>query len=197
MIGTGSDHVREKDGIWAVLAWMSILANANKYADKSQEPFISVKDIVQKHWLTYGRHFYCRYDYEGVDSDAANQVMDLIRKEYVSSDTVVLEPDASGIELVEGVEFSYTDPVDGTTTDNQGLILNFKYPSGDPARVVFRLSGTGSAGATILMYLERYEKDKAVHDQSAPIALRGLAERALALVRLKEITGRDAPTVIT
>jgi phosphoglucomutase len=106
LIGTGSDHVREKDGIWAVLAWMSILANANKCADENQEPFISVKDIVQKHWLTYGRHFYCRYDYEGVDSDAANQVMDLIRKEYVSSDKVVLEPDASGIELVEGVEFS-------------------------------------------------------------------------------------------
>jgi phosphoglucomutase len=77
------------------------------------------------------------------------------------------------------------------------LILNFKYPSGDPARVVFRLSGTGSAGATIRMYLERYEKDRALHDQSAPAALRDLAERALGLVHMKDITGRDAPTVIT
>ncbi len=105
-IGTGSDHVREKDGIWAVLAWMSILAKANECAAETEQPFVSVKDIVRKHWATYGRHFYCRYDYEGVDSDAANKVMDLIRKEYVTSDKVALKPDISGIELVEGVEFS-------------------------------------------------------------------------------------------
>lgn len=91
----------------------------------------------------------------------------------------------------------YTDPVDGTTTDKQGLILNFKYPSGDPARVVFRLSGTGSAGATIRMYIERYEKDVSQHNQSAPVALRDLAERAIELVRMKDLTGRDSPTVIT
>lgn len=91
----------------------------------------------------------------------------------------------------------YTDPVDGSTTNKQGLTLNFKYPSGDAARVVFRLSGTGSAGATIRMYLERYEKDTSLHDQAAPVALKSLADRALALVKMKDITGRDAPTVIT
>jgi len=184
--GTGSDHVREKDGVWAVLAWMSIVAKANEDPEKPR--FVGVKEIVDNHWAKYGRHFYCRYDYENVDSDAANKVIDLIRKQYVYGDKATVEPDDSGIVFVDGVEFSYTDPVDGTTTDKQGLILNFKYPSGDPARVVFRLSGTGSAGATIRMYIERYEKDVSQHNQSAPVALRGLAERALELVRMKDLT---------
>ena len=92
---------------------------------------------------------------------------------------------------------SYTDPVDGSQTSNQGLILNFQLPSGDPARVVFRLSGTGSAGATIRMYLEQYEKDESKHDISAPKALEDLADEALRLVQMEKLTGRDAPTVIT
>jgi phosphoglucomutase len=92
---------------------------------------------------------------------------------------------------------SYTDPVDGATTDKQGLILKFEYPNGDPARVVFRLSGTGSSGATIRMYLERYEKDVAKHGEAAPVALKSLADRALGLVRMEQLTGRDSPTVIT
>jgi phosphoglucomutase len=91
----------------------------------------------------------------------------------------------------------YTDPVDGSTTSNQGLILNFEYGNGDTARVVFRLSGTGSAGATIRMYLEKYEKDESKHGQSAPAALKSLAQRAIGLVQLEQLTGRDAPTVIT
>ena len=91
----------------------------------------------------------------------------------------------------------YTDPVDGSTTSNQGLILSFEDANGDPARVVFRLSGTGSAGATIRMYLEKYEKDPTKHGQAAPVALRTLAERAISLVQLQQLTGRDAPTVIT
>jgi len=92
---------------------------------------------------------------------------------------------------------SYTDPVDGSKTSNQGLILNFQLSSGDPARVVFRLSGTGSAGATVRMYLEQYEKDTSKHDISAPVALKDLAEEALRLVQMEKTTGRDAPTVIT
>jgi phosphoglucomutase len=91
----------------------------------------------------------------------------------------------------------YTDPVDGSTTSNQGLILNFEYPNSDPARVVFRLSGTGSAGATVRMYLEKYEKNAAKHGEAAPVALKSLAERALGLVQMKQLTSRDAPTVIT
>jgi len=194
--GTGSDHVREKDGLWAVLAWMSILSKANEGVAEG-EPLVGVREIVAKHWARYGRHFYCRYDYEGVDSGDANEVMDLIRKKYVNGDSASFEASELGIKLDEAVEFSYTDPVDGSQTSSQGLILNFQLASGDPARVVFRLSGTGSAGATIRMYLEQYEKDASKHDMSAPFFLKGLAEEALTLVQMKKTTGRDAPTVIT
>lgn len=191
--GTGSDHVREKDGLWAVLAWMSILSKANEGVADG-EALVGVKDIVTNHWAKYGRHFYCRYDYEGVDSDDANQVMDAIREKFVDGD---ISSSGSDIKLVDAVEFSYTDPVDGAQTSKQGLILSFQLPSGDPARVVFRLSGTGSAGATIRMYLEQYEKDPSKHDASAPVALNDLAEEALKLVQMEEMTGRNAPTVIT
>jgi phosphoglucomutase len=91
----------------------------------------------------------------------------------------------------------YTDPVDGSTTSNQGLVLSFEYGTGDAARVVFRLSGTGSAGATIRMYLEKYEKDKANHDKAAPVILKSLADRAISLVQLHRLTGRESPSVIT
>lgn len=194
--GTGSDHVREKDGLWAVLAWMSILSKANEEVEDG-DTLVGVNDIVTSHWEKYGRHFYCRYDYEGVDSDAANQVMDEIRERFVNGDTAPLEANDSGVTLVDAVEFSYTDPVDGSQTSKQGLILNFELPTGDPARVVFRLSGTGSAGATIRMYLEQYEKDSSKHGMSAPAALKVLAEEALRIVQMEKITGRDSPTVTT
>jgi len=194
--GTGSDHIREKDGLWAVLAWMSILMKANENVPEG-DPFIGVKEIVVNHWAKYGRHFYCRYDYEAIEVNAANEVMDFIRSQFVNGEIVSSPDNASGISLVDGVEFSYTDPVDGSQTSKQGLILNFQYAAGESARVIFRLSGTGSAGATIRMYIERYEKDPAMHNESAPLALKSLADSALALVRMKQFTGRDAPTVIT
>ncbi|CAJ1911933.1 unnamed protein product [Cylindrotheca closterium] len=194
--GTGSDHIREKDGLWAMLAWVSILMDANKDVAEG-EPLVSVQDVVSNHWSKYGRHFYCRYDYEAVDSDAANKMMDLIRTELVAGDVSSIGADDSGIKIVSGEEFSYIDPVDGSTTSKQGLILQFEFENGDPARAVFRLSGTGSAGATIRMYLEKFEKDESKHGEAAPVALRSLADRAIGLVQLKQITGRDAPTVIT
>mmetsp|Transcript_19069 Transcript_19069/g.23470 ORF Transcript_19069/g.23470 Transcript_19069/m.23470 type:complete len:648 (+) Transcript_19069:295-2238(+) len=194
--GTGSDHIREKDGLWAVLAWMSILMKANENTPAGQE-LVSVKDIVKRHWEKYGRHFYCRYDYEAVESDAANKMMDLIRDSFVSGDLSSVPVDDLGIQLVDAVEFAYTDPVDGTETSKQGLIMTFEYPSGDASRVIFRLSGTGSAGATIRMYLEKFEKDTSKHDESAPAALKSLADRAVALVKMEELTGRKEPTVIT
>jgi phosphoglucomutase len=194
--GTGSDHIREKDGLWAVLAWMSILMKANENVPAG-ERLVGVEDIVTKHWSKYGRHFYCRYDYEAVASDAANQVMDLIRDQFVQGDCASVADDDSGIKLRGAEEFSYSDPVDGTKTSNQGLILSFEYSNGDTARAVFRLSGTGSAGATIRMYLEKYEKDESKHGEAAPVALKGLADRAIRLVTMQELTGRDAPTVIT
>lgn len=192
--GTGSDHIREKDGLWAVLAWMSILMKANENVPEG-EPLVSVKDIVTNHWAKYGRHFYCRYDFEAVESDAANEVMDLIRDSFIAGD--ISSGDAGDIELIDAEEFGYTDPVDGSQTSKQGLILQFKYPTGDTARVIFRLSGTGSAGATIRMYLEKFEKDTSKHGESAPVALKTLADRALALVKMVELTGRESPTVIT
>lgn len=192
--GTGSDHIREKDGLWAALAWMSILMEANT-STGSAESLVTVRDIVEKHWAKYGRHFYCRYDYEGVDSLAANKVMDLVRDELVDCDTSKF--DDSGIRLVHANEFSYTDPVDGSVASKQGLVLSFRYPNGDEARVVFRLSGTGSAGATIRMYLEKFEPDTTKHGESAPSALKSLAQRALEIVKMKELTGRSSPTVIT
>jgi phosphoglucomutase len=192
--GTGSDHIREKDGLWAVLAWMSIIMENNKNNDGQM---VSVQDIVTKHWAKYGRHFYCRYDYEAVDSEAANQVMDLIRQEFVQGDLTSIDSDESGIQLIKAEEFSYTDPVDGSKANNQGLILSFVYSDGATARVVFRLSGTGSSGATVRMYLEKFERDIAYHSESAPNMLQTLANRALRLVRMEELTGRNSPTVIT
>mmetsp|Transcript_12028 Transcript_12028/g.18455 ORF Transcript_12028/g.18455 Transcript_12028/m.18455 type:complete len:644 (+) Transcript_12028:97-2028(+) len=194
--GTGSDHIREKDGLWAVLAWMSILMKANE-ATEDGAPLVSVKDVVTRHWAKYGRHFYCRYDYEAVDSGAANKMMDLIREQYVSGDVSNAKDDGSGIKLVAAEEFGYTDPVDGSETSKQGLILSFEYANGDSARVVFRLSGTGSAGATIRMYLEKYEKDTTNHGEAAPNMLKSLADRAIGLVQMLELTGREEPTVIT
>lgn len=194
--GTGGDHVREKDGLWAAIAWMSILMEANK--DTAEDaPLVSVSDIVKAHWKTYGRHYYCRYDYEGVASDAADRVMDLIRNDFVSGDLSSLSDRESGIKLVGAEEFEYTDPVDGSRATNQGLVLAFEYSNGDTARVVFRLSGTGSAGATIRMYLEKFEPDTTKHDEAAPVALKTLADRAVALVQMQELTGRESPTVIT
>jgi phosphoglucomutase len=192
--GTGSDHIREKDGLWAVLAWMSILMKAN---EKNDGTLVSVKDVVTKHWAKYGRHFYCRYDYEAVDSGAANEVMDLIREKFVNGDIAAVDDDGSGVTLVSAEEFGYTDPVDGSKASKQGLILGFEYPNGATARVVFRLSGTGSAGATVRMYLEKFEKDTANHGATAPSILRSLADRALSLVKMQELTGRATPTVIT
>mmetsp|Transcript_15726 Transcript_15726/g.17456 ORF Transcript_15726/g.17456 Transcript_15726/m.17456 type:complete len:380 (+) Transcript_15726:298-1437(+) len=200
--GTGSDHIREKDGLWAVLAWMSILMKANQDNRTNLDaPLVSVNDIVTKHWNKYGRHFYCRYDYEAVDSDAANEMMDLIRNQYVNAaatDGTITDKDEESIQLIAAEEFGYTDPVDGSQALQQGLILSFQYKeTGDTARVVFRLSGTGSAGATIRMYLEKYEKDTKNHDKAAPLILKPLADRAISLVQLSQLTGRDAPTVIT
>lgn len=132
-----------------------------------------------------------------MDSDAANKMMDLIREKYVQGDLSAIAEDPSGIKLVSAEEFGYTDPVDGSITSKQGLVLFFRYANADDARVVFRLSGTGSAGATIRMYLEKYEKDKAKYGEAAPAALKGLADRAIALTQLQELTGRESPSVIT
>jgi len=177
--GTGSDHVREKDGLWAVLFWLNLLAIRGE----------SVESIVRSHWQTYGRNYYTRHDYEGVDAQRAEGLMDRLRGQLDG-----LRGQGLGSRVVQYADdFAYTDPVDGSTAEGQGIRVGF----GDGSRIVFRLSGTGTEGATLRIYLESYEPDAARHDQDTQEALADLIEIAGAISELRERTGRDAPTVIT
>uniref|UniRef100_A0A674PE01 EF-hand calcium binding domain 7 n=1 Tax=Takifugu rubripes TaxID=31033 RepID=A0A674PE01_TAKRU len=145
--GTGSDHIREKDGLWAVLAWLSILAVRKQ----------SVEDIMKDHWQKFGRNFFTRYDYEEVDSDAANKMIKDLEKAMFDP-SFIGKKFSSGdksYEVAVADNFAYTDPVDGSVSKNQGLRIIFS----DGSRIIFRLSGTGSAGATIRLYIDSYEKD--------------------------------------
>jgi phosphoglucomutase len=189
--GTGSNHVREKDGLWAVLAWLSILADANK--DTPVGSLVSVEDIVRSHWATYGRNFYCRYDYENVDSAAAEAMMAHLRS-LVAGGPSAVGPLPGGYALAVADEFCYTDPVDGSVSARQGL----RFIMADGSRVVYRLSGTGSVGATVRVYIEKYEPDAAKHDTPTADALGDLVTIATAtLGRVEHFTGRAQPTVIT
>jgi len=187
--GTGSDHVREKDGLWAVLAWLSILAYRNKDVPVGGR-LVSVKDVVEEHWAEYGRNFFSRYDYEGCDTDAANAMMDHVRGVIAASPPGT---EIGGYEVAIADEFSYTDPVDGSVASKQGLRFVFT----DGSRIIFRLSGTGSSGATVRMYIEQFEADAAKQGADAQEALGGIIQTALEMSKLQEFTGRDAPTVIT
>ncbi|XP_068651914.1 phosphoglucomutase, chloroplastic isoform X1 [Aristolochia californica] len=187
--GTGSDHIREKDGIWAVLAWLSIIAYRNK-DKKVGERLVSVADVVKEHWATFGRNFFSRYDYEECESEGANQMMGYLR-ELVSKSK---PGDKYGsYELKFADDFTYTDPVDGSVASKQGIRFVFT----DGSRIIFRLSGTGSAGATIRIYVEQYEGDVSKHELDAQDALKPLIGIALSISKLKEFTGREKPTVIT
>ncbi|KAI8020971.1 Phosphoglucomutase, cytoplasmic [Camellia lanceoleosa] len=193
--GTGSDHIREKDGIWAVLAWLSIIAYKNK-DNLSGGKLVTVEDIVRQHWAIYGRHYYTRYDYENVDAGAAKDLMACLVK--LQSDLTEVNKIVKGIRsdvsnVVNADEFEYKDPVDGSISKHQGI----RYLFGDGSRLVFRLSGTGSEGATIRLYIEQYEKDPSKIGRDSQEALGPLVEVALKLSKMEEFTGRSAPTVIT
>ncbi|MDJ0702163.1 MAG: alpha-D-glucose phosphate-specific phosphoglucomutase [Leptolyngbyaceae cyanobacterium MO_188.B28] len=177
--GTGSNHVREKDGLWAILFWLNILAAKQQ----------SVEEIVKEHWRTYGRNYYSRHDYEGVETAGANQLMENLRAAL---------PSLSGKQLGQykvkyADDFSYTDPVDGSVSQKQGIRIGFT----DGSRIVFRLSGTGTKGATLRVYLESYEPDSAKHDLDTQQSLAPLIQLAEELAKICELTGRDKPTVIT
>ncbi|MDA0672087.1 MAG: alpha-D-glucose phosphate-specific phosphoglucomutase [Cyanobacteria bacterium] len=177
--GTGSNHVREKDGLWAVLFWLNILAVRKQ----------SVEEIVKDHWATYGRNIYSRHDYEEVASDRANDLMDTLRGKLSS-----LPGQTLGRYTVDYADdFSYTDPVDGSVSSKQGVRIGFT----DGSRIVFRLSGTGTQGATLRLYLESYEADPAKHDQDPQDALGDLIQIADEVAQIQAKTGRDRPTVIT
>nr|CRH07944.1 Phosphoglucomutase [Candidatus Magnetococcus massalia] len=177
--GTGSDHVREKDGLWAVLFWLNILAVRKQ----------SVEQIVQDLWTNYGRTFYSRHDYEGIDSDAANTLMSDLRASLDSLAGNRYE----GRTVEKGDEFSYTDPINGERTEKQGVRVLFR----DGSRIIFRLSGTGTSGATLRIYLERFEPKADEHNKDAQDALADLIRIADELAGIKRLTGRDTPTVIT
>jgi phosphoglucomutase len=177
--GTGSNHVREKDGLWAVLFWLNILAVRRQ----------SVEEILAEHWVRFGRNFYSRHDYEGVDAGAAQQVMVQVREAGERLPGTVLA--GRTVSLCD--DFAYRDPVDGSLSSGQGLRILFT----DGARIVFRLSGTGTEGATIRIYLESYEPDPSRHGMDAQQALADMICAAEEISRLKAITGRDQPTVIT
>jgi len=177
--GTGSDHVREKDGLWAVLFWLNIMAARNE----------SVEEIVKKHWAEYGRNYYSRHDYEEVDSEAANQLIAALREKLAS-----LPGQSFGaLKVATADDFAYHDPIDGSVSKNQGIRILFEGGS----RVVFRLSGTGTSGATIRVYVERYEPDAAKHGIDTQEALADLIAVADQISDLRKRTGRDKPTVIT
>lgn len=194
--GTGAFHVREKDGIFAVLCWLAVLAHEN--ASTKEGELISIESIVSDHWKVYGRNFFSRYDYEEVDSEAGAQLMATVTK--VQED-MAAAADSSGsmtlgdfpVKVTTADNFSYTDPIDGSVAKGQGLRFVFA----DHSRLVFRLSGTGSSGATIRLYAEQYETDEAKQGEDAQVALKPLIDLALKISNLTEITGRSSPTVIT
>lgn len=187
--GTGSDHIREKDGIWAVLAWLSILAYRNKDVLEGQG-LVSVGDIAREHWAKYGRNFFSRYDYEEVESAGANKMVEHLRELIASSKA---GDKLGGYTLAFADDFKYTDPVDGSVAAKQGIRFVFD----DGSRIIFRLSGTGSAGATVRLYVEQYEPDSSKHGLDAQDALKPLIDVALSTSKLKDFTGREKPTVIT
>ncbi|XP_076870965.1 phosphoglucomutase-1 [Brachyhypopomus gauderio] len=183
--GTGSDHIREKDGLWAVLAWLSILASRKQ----------SVEDIMKDHWQKFGRNFFTRYDYEEVDSDAANKMISDLQQTMFDKGFVgqTFSSGDKTYQVEKADNFEYTDPVDSSVSKGQGLRIIFS----DGSRIIFRLSGTGSAGATIRLYIDSYEKDPQKIYQDPQVMLAPLVDIALRISQLQEKTGRDGPTVIT
>lgn len=177
--GTGSNHVREKDGLWAVLLWLNILAVRGE----------SARQIVTEHWATYGRNYYSRHDYEEVETERANKLVDELRAKLASLPGTSVR----GLKIANADDFAYHDPVDGSVSKNQGIRILFEGGS----RVVFRLSGTGTSGATLRVYIERYEPDQARHDLDTQEALADLIAAADDIAGIKSHTGRDKPSVIT
>lgn len=177
--GTGSAHIREKDGLWAVLFWLNILAVRRQ----------SVEDIVREHWARFGRNFYSRHDYENLPIEAASGLMQHLHDSFAD----LKGSQIGSYRVLFCDDFSYTDPVDSSVSIGQGVRIGFT----DGSRIVFRLSGTGTAGATLRIYLEAFEPDTAKHHLDAQEALAELIAIAADISQLRERTGRDQPTVIT
>ena len=177
--GTGSDHVREKDGIWAVLLWLNVLAVRRQ----------SVAQVAHEHWARYGRNYYTRHDYEDVDSAAAQALMQAVAAQLPTLAGATLD----GRPVVIADDFSYLDPIDASVSKHQGLRIVFA----DGSRIVYRLSGTGTSGATLRVYIERFEGDAARHGLDTQEALADLIALADRVAGIRQRTGREVPSVIT
>lgn len=188
--GTGSDHVREKDGLWAVLFWLNILA---------ARPGESVQTIMNQHWQQYGRNFYTRHDYEGIEADIADQLMNNLKTCFEGLPGKRFKEH----QVSECDEFHYTDPIDKSVSTGQGFRISVGaederiHLDNGNARIIFRLSGTGTEGATLRVYLEQYEQDPSKHSSDAQVVLKDLIELADEIAKIRELTGRDQPSVIT
>jgi phosphoglucomutase len=177
--GTGSNHVREKDGLWAVLLWLNVIAGRKQGVDQ----------ILREHWKTYGRNYYTRHDYDEVDSAAANKLMDDLRGRLGGLAGTKIDDR----EVAYADDFTYHDPVDSSISAKQGVRIGFA----DGSRIVFRLSGTGTIGATLRVYLELYEAPDGNHDLETQSALADLVRLADQLAEIRQRTGRNTPSVIT
>lgn len=177
--GTGSDHVREKDGLWAVLFWLNLLATKQQ----------SVSEIMTRHWASFGRDYFTRHDYEGIDSDKANQMISSLKAKI---DTLKGQ-NFAGVEVESADDFTYSDPVDGSETVAQGVRVYLN----NGGRVVYRLSGTGTSGATLRVYLDCYENDPQNLDHEPQAALAKMIEVSKDIAQIEAFTGRTAPDVIT
>ena len=177
--GTGSNHVREKDGLWAVLFWLNLLAVKQK----------SVETIVREHWSVFGRNYYTRYDYEGIDKEAAEGLMDHLRGLLAGLPGKQLD----GYTVDYADDFAYTDPVDGSRSEHQGIRIGFS----DGSRIVYRLSGTGTQGATLRVYLEAFEPDATKQHRETADVMKQLVAISIELAEIELRTGRQEPTVIT
>ena len=176
--GTGSNHVREKDGIWAILFWLNILASTKK----------SVAEIVKDHWAKFGRNYYSRHDYEAVDTSVANTIMENLRKQLAD-----LKGQTFGdYQVALADDFSYTDPIDGSVSEHQGIRIIFTNGS----RIVYRISGTGTVGATIRIYLEKYEQDINKQDLEVQSVLQSLAKIAVELSQISKLSGKEKPDIV-
>jgi phosphoglucomutase len=177
--GTGSDHVREKDGLWAVLFWLNLVAARKQ----------SVEEIVTEHWRRFGRNYYTRHDYEAVDASAAAELVEQLRARLPALPGQRL----GDYTVAYADDFTYTDPIDGSVSSNQGIRIGFAGGS----RIVLRLSGTGTEGATLRVYVEFFERDPARHQQDTQEALAPLIRIARELAQIEARTGRAEPNVIT
>jgi phosphoglucomutase len=177
--GTGSSHVREKDGLWAIMLWLNILAARKQ----------SVVEIVRHHWHSFGRNYYTRHDYESLDSASAHRLLDGLRRRLPK----LKHAEFGGRTIIEADDFAYRDPIDGSVASNQGLRLLFE----DGSRIIYRLSGTGTEGATLRVYVEAYEPDPSRHDEDTQEALASLIGLSRSIAEISKHTGRTEPSVVT